>query len=458
MFGFSFSRIKNGCRWPWAGVLIVAVGVTFVFIAFVTPAYALGLDLGVAKVGLNESGLKVSAGEGTVSATVGSGGLAVDLEEGVAAAGGVGLGEATVTTGTLKTSSGESPPAAEHLAEGVTVPLAGSDNRGKDVLIDPFRDSGAGENEVIDGAPKTPSPLVELGGVLADAGDLTRGLVSAVINDPAVTGPTVPVVSPLADVTGGVLEPAGKLINGTVATLAKTPVAGPVVEKTVDATTDVVGAGLDLVGNVTGDVLVPLADQVLDLPSTLLTPVLGTVDELLETDLTQTVQSLLMFVSDKGKGVIGTVDGLLPVVNEILEPVGIDTGSNYARDGPGEWLYNPTFLPGEETDSSSISSSGVNIAPEAGSSGQFTFNNRQSASQGEGHLPYRNRFSPNAIGFSPLSGMNVNAGSGTGAGGNYAAVSSSIFKLDRLPLNGAITEFLDPERLPPFISLFSPPG
>jgi len=433
MVRFNFPSIKSLGRWCQAGVLFAVFA--FTFIIFVTPAYALGLDLGVAKVGLNENGLKVSAGEGAVSATIGSGGLAVDVGEGVAAAA-VDLGEAAVTADSPNAGEGEGSLVVEQFAKGVTSSLTGSD-RGRDA-------------QIIDKVPKVSPPPVEVGGILAGAGDLTRGLVRALTNDSAVTGPAVPVVSPVTDVAGGVLEPVGSLIKATVATVAEVPVAGPVVEKTVVATTGVVGAGLELVDSVTGDVLVPLADEVLDLPSTLLTPVLGTVDELLETDLTRTVQSLLMFVSDKGKGIIGTVDGLLPVVNEILEPVGINAGSNYARDGPGEGFYNLTFLPGEETESGRISSSGVGFAPETGFPGLIS----SAGTRSEKRFPHAER-----VNSSPVSGMNVNAGSsGTGAGGNQAAVNNTVFKLDRLPLNGVILEFLYPDRLPPFISLFSPPG
>lgn len=434
----------------------------FLFIAFITPAYAIGLDLGVAKVGLSEDGLKASAGKGivSVSATISPCGLAGSARQEVTTAS-TGLGAAPATADSPKVNGGESSPVAEHLAKvakDATASLAGSDS-GKDVSVDPFRVSKIAKNKVIDKVPEVSSSLVELDGILADAEGLTKGLVSTVTsNDTHLEGvPAVfaaPVISPATDIASKVLEPVKKLNKGAVATVAVVPVAGPVIEKTIMC------SAAELVDNATGRALVPIVDRVLDQPSTLLTPLLGTADELLETNLTHTIQSLLTFISDEGNRIIRTVDGLLPINNEILEPIGGDTGSNYVRDGPGERSYNPMFLPGEETNGSRVSLSWINIVPETGSFRELTFNNKQSAFQGERHLPHQNNIYPYAerLNHSPVSGMNINAGSGFGAGGNQAAISNTIFKLDRLPLNGAITEFLDPDRIPPFIALFSPPG
>lgn len=384
MFGFNFSKVRSLCRCSWAGVLSAVFGVfIFMFIAFDTPAYALGLDLGVAKIGLDKSGLKVSAGEGTVSAMIGSDSL-VDGEGEEVTAAGVDLDKAAVVTDSPKASDGESSPVAEHLVKDLTAPLAESDS-GRDAKV-----------------AKVSSPLVELGGILADAGDSTIGLVGIVTNDTAVIGSAVPAILPVTDVTSGVLEPASKLINGAVATVAE----------------------------------VTVADQILETPSPLLTPVLETVDGLLKTDFTQTVQSLLPLVSDKSKGIIGTACGLLPVVNEVLE-LGL--------------------LPGEEIGSSCTFSPGVNTAPEEGFTRQQIFNKGQTIRLNKRFFPNRNQIGVESK-TSSGSGMNVNAGSGTGAGGSQAAVNNDILRLDRLPLNGVITDFLDPDRSPPFISLFSPPG
>lgn len=460
MFGFDFlSIMKSSCRRLWAARLLVAsFGFSvFAFFTFVLPACALGLDVGVAKVGLDKNGLSVEAGKGIISAKVSSDGLMVDIGKEVNSAA-VGLGEAAVVANFSEASGGNfSAVEAGHNAESKPT-LLSSLSDGKDGIksVDGMINKSIDKNRTSKGATIS-LPLVK-GNVLAESGGLVKGSVSKASNNGLrlggiVADPVSRVISPVAGITGEILEPVDEVIERVVTVAAEVPVVGPPVGEIVNITTGVVDAGLELVDHVTGDVLVPLAGQVLDAPSTLLTPVLETVDGLLETDLTQTVRSLLTFVSDKGKGIIGTVDGLLPVVNEILEPVERDTGSNYARDGPGERFYNPTFLPGEETGNNCISSSRVNIVPESGFPRQLIFNKGQTT-------PLSNRCFPdrNQTGVDSERVNSVNAGSGTGAGGNHDAVNNAVFKLDRLPLNGVITEFLNPDRLPPFISLFSPPG
>ncbi|MEW5762188.1 MAG: hypothetical protein AB1776_03185 [Bacillota bacterium] len=204
----------------------------------------------------------------------------------------------------------------------------------------------------------------------------------------------------------------------------------------------------------------------------------------------QTGQELGNGLGQVLNGVVSLVDGLanglLATVDSLANGLGTALGSLSSKDGTASQVggaaelfaqdvadalratvVSSISLPGEPAEKN-VSAGGGAQETKAGSVIS------QASRSGQGSAPHHEDRQPlldDPTGIL-LAGLNVAArsvaataggmgstvNSGSGNGADQAGVLDTLLTPVHLPLNGVVTETHDPLRLPPFISVFSPPG